>query len=167
MRLDFNAFKIIQANTVDKSDYSKKGDKPEIVKPAKTTVQRIIKALTDSEALTVLQLVELTGISQPVVYRSLGCMKKDGLINKTETKVIGRRAPARFSLTGVDVSEAMATWPTKPRVIQKNNKSGLTGVHYNKSTGRWHATHGRGKSYPFNNLLDAACCRKSLELNNA
>ena len=165
MRLDFNAFKLIQPNKNNQKEFSGPKEVMPVVQPAKTTIQKIIKALTGDVSMNVLEIVDCTGISQPTVYRTLGCMIAKGLAIKTPPIKGKVKQAARFNLTGADVTEIMQPSRPKPRAVQKNNKSGLAGVHFNKATSRWITTYGRGKNYPFNNLLDAVCKRKSLEVN--
>ncbi len=53
------------------------------------------------------------------------------------------------------------------RSMNKNNKSGCSGVIWNEATQRWHVQLGNGKGKHLgsaNNLFDAACIRKSAEL---
>ena len=164
MRLDFNAFKMIMPSN-NKSEQYESGDKsyPE-VKPAKTTIQIIVKAMDNAKkSLNIADICDLTGLSSPTCYRTINGMLKSKIVKK-EPAVKGLvRQAARFTLFDVDFEEVFKPVNPKERSRQKNNKSGITGVHFNKSTGRWLATYGRGSSYPFDNLFDAACKRRSLE----
>ncbi len=129
----------------------------------KSFITIIIDALALG-AMTISQIIKETGISQSTAYKYTSRMSDEGLINQTPVEGTGGRGAAFFSLNGTDP----ATIPdiihqSGVRVMQKNNKTGITGVHFNKETCRFFATFGRGSAYPFSNLLDAACKRKSLE----
>ena len=83
MRLDFNAFKLIQPDKNNKKEFSEPKEAMPVVQPAKTTIQKIIKALTGDVSMNVLEIVDCTDISQPTVYRTLGCMIRKGIAIKT------------------------------------------------------------------------------------
>ena len=165
MRLDFNAIMFIQKEPNAGKEFSYPKGKNPLVPPGDTTVQKIIKALIKDIALTVSELVIATGVSQPTVYRALGFMDRDELVVSQPTSSSGGRAPARYNLTGVDVSGILSEVIVRPRPMQSNNTSGITGVHFNIAAQKWITTYGRGKNYRFDNLLDAVCKRKSLEVN--
>ena len=162
--LNYESLMLIQKTPSTGKEFSYPKGKSPLVPPGDTTVQKIIKALIKDIALTVSELVIATGVSTPTVYRALKFMGIDGLVVSQQTSTSGGRAPARYNLTGVDVSGILSEVVVNPRPMQSNNTSGITGVHFNIAAQKWIVTYGRGKNYRFDNLLDAACKRKSLEL---
>jgi hypothetical protein len=165
MMLDLKALRLIKPKVSTKSVYIKRDIRP-VIPPSRNTALLVIEALT-TKAMTISEIVEVTGISQAAVYRTVDCIVDKGLANKTLVKGVGGRGAAFFSLTSDNPSKIPDfIYQDKPRAMQKNNTSGITGVNFNKKTGRWFATYGRGYGQPFSTLLDAACKRKSMELNN-
>ena len=103
MRLDFNAFKLIQPDKNNKKEFSEPKEAMPVVQPAKTTIQKIIKALAGDVSMNVLEIVDCTDISQPTVYRTLGCMIRKGIAIKTPAiNPVRLNRPLDGNLTGAD-----------------------------------------------------------------
>ena len=166
MRLDINSLKIIcNDSTVSKKDESTYAVDSSVNKSVRSTPSKILSALANNIAMTVKQLACVTGVSQPAIYKATTKLKSNGDIEKIHVPKTGGRGVHYFKLFGADACNIPAIlYRKKDRVKQTNNKSGVTGVHFEKASKRWCVTFCKGKYQHFNNFLDAVCKRKSLEL---
>ena len=167
MRLDFNALMLIKPDITRKGYHVSKSEAAPVKSPSKNTIDQVISALKKHGAMNVSQIVDATEISQAAIYRAVNRMVDKGIAEAIKVERECRRSTTHFNLKGVDLDlVSSGLYPIKKRVMQHNNKSGLIGVHFHKSSDRWFSTFRKTKPISFNNLLDAACKRKSLELTD-
>ena len=112
----------------------------------------VAKGITDAltEPLEIKYIAEKVGVTYAVIATALRYMIKKG-----DILVIGNKR----ILTGADT--------TLNELLAKPHRSnmGVTGVSFNKKTNIFYCSYGRGASFTFKSFLDAACKRKSLEVN--
>lgn len=165
MRLDFNAFMLMKPRTIKARTVNEETKPVNFNQPSKLTIAKVMDVLDGSTAICAEDIVNISGVSQSAVYRSIKVMKENKNIEVVFVPRKGGRGTEYFRLTGADIGNTPEKLITKQfNRMQPNNKSGISGVHYNKEKRKWVCTFGRGVSLYFNNLFDAVCKRKSLEL---
>lgn len=127
--------------------------KDEISKPTcqsvgYSTALKIVQSI--SGAMTSREICNASGISQSTVSRAITHLRYAG-----DLTTDGRM----HTLTGTN------KLLTELELIKPRSNTGLTGVSFSKSNNRFQCSYGRHTFIAFDNLLDAACKRKSLENN--
>lgn len=120
--------------------------------PSKNSVIKVLDVF--NRPMSTKAISDLTGLSLPTVLLVLKFMRSHGDVTTSKGVDIPINTPtgSNHLLDNSDLN-----------FIQSSN-TGLKGVSFVARTKSFHMCHGRNVSLTFNNLLDASCARKSLEL---
>lgn len=134
-------------------DYSRVAISSEIIDckpPSKNSVDKVSEVF--NAPMSTKSISDLAGLSIPTVLLVMKFMRHygDAITSKGVNTPTGN-----YNLLG----------NAKLKPIQTSN-TGVTGVSFVASTKTFHANYKGRLNIAFNNLLDAACKRKSLELSN-
>lgn len=145
-------------NTGMKTDYS------EVFAPkpiSKTTTEKVVTALSENGVMRVCELIKETELSHAAVYRTIKVLKLAGAVTKVSSRNSAYVLSDHISLE--DELKKGRNSLYIGRRLQSNNKLGITGVSFNAVSKRFITSFGSEKTCGFDNLLDAACLRISLE----
>lgn len=133
--------KKVNKKVIDDTDLSAK-------KPSFKVIEKITKAL--NQPGTNNQITMITGLSYSIVSVAVRFMRHHGDI---------------VTDGSVHTSTGSNNLLDELKVNHVRSNTGVTGVSFNKRTNVFSCSYGRGVFLTFNNLLDAVCKRKSLELS--